>query len=257
MGRPLEGVTVVVTRPREQSGDLLAILEARGAVPLLAPAIRTSAAPGSRLARAANDLAEGAFAWAVFTSRAGVEAVLARLNGRPLRASVAAVGDGTASTLRQFGVEPDLVPSTFTTTALARAMPEGSGRVLLARADIAPEGMEGDLERKGWTPVRVDAYRTSFARRLPSAVGRAILEGAVDAVTFTSASTVTGFTVVASEALAEAPRRPRVVCIGPVTARAAREAGWHVDAVAGPHTIEGLVVALQRLFAERPRRRER
>ena len=79
----------------------------------------------------------------------------------------------------------------------------------------------------------------------------------MDAVTFTSASTVTGFTVVASEALAEAPRRPRVVCIGPVTARAAREAGWHVDAVAGPHTIEGLVVALQRLFAERPRRRER
>ena len=257
MGRPLEGVTVVVTRPSEQSGDLLGMLEARGAVPLLAPAIRTSGAPGSRLARAADELAAGGFAWAVFTSRAGVEAVMERLNGRPLRASVAAVGDGTATALRRLGVEPDLVPSTFTTAALARAMPKGTGRVLLARADIAPEGMESELERKGWTPFRVEAYRTSFAHRLPAGVGRAIREGSVDAVTFTSASTVTGFAGVATGALAEAPRRPRVVCIGPVTARAARETGWRVDAVARPHTIEGLVAALERLFAERPRRPER
>jgi uroporphyrinogen-III synthase len=53
------------------------------------------------------------------------------------------------------------------------------------------------------------------------------------------------------------PRRPKVVCIGPVTARAARRAGLPVDALARPHTIEGLVAALERVLhpseAERSR----
>jgi len=44
------------------------------------------------------------------------------------------------------------------------------------------------------------------------------------------------------------------VCIGPVTSRAAREAGLRVAAVARPHTIQGLVAAVGR--AVRPRRRE-
>src|SRR5207245_1090002 len=73
-------------------------------------------------------------------------------------ASVAVVGDGTAGALRDRGVEPALVPGTFTTEALGRAMPTGTGRVLLARADIAPDGLQGALSAKGWTPVRVDAY---------------------------------------------------------------------------------------------------
>ena len=46
-----------------------------------------------------------------------------------------------AGALRRFGVEADLVPPTFTTAALGRAFPRGSGRVLLARADIAPDGL--------------------------------------------------------------------------------------------------------------------
>ena len=61
--------------------------------------------------------------------------------------------------------DPDLVPATFTTIGLARAFPRGSGRVLCARADIAPEGLEDALAAKGWSPTRVDAYRT----RMPSA----------------------------------------------------------------------------------------
>ena len=39
--------------------------------------------------------------------------------------------------------------------------------------------------------------------------------------------------------------RPLVVCIGPVTADRARASGLPVDAEADPHTIEGLVAALE------------
>jgi uroporphyrinogen-III synthase len=261
--RTLDGRVIVITRARPEAGRLAAELERRGATPLVAPAIRIEPAPSEDLDRALRDLAGGAFEWVVLTSRAGVRAVTGRLRRLGLwpaaagRSKVAAVGAGTAGALREQGVEPDLVPATFTTEALAEAMPAGRGRVLLARADIAPEALETVLAAKGWTTVRVDAYRTAPARRMPPEAARALDAGAVDAVTFTSASTVRGFVGMAgprAKLLREGDGRPRVVCIGPVTARQAVEAGLPVDAVASPHTIEGLVAAVERALGEGGRR---
>ncbi len=129
--------------------------------------------------------------------------------------------------------------------------------MLLARADIAPEGLEAVLREKGWTPVRVDAYRTELASEMSKKAAWALRKGEVDAVTFTSASTVRGFVGMGGAgAMGEALRSPRIVCIGPVTADHARAEGLPVDAVAHPHTIEGLVAALERLFAPGPRHRK-
>jgi uroporphyrinogen-III synthase len=258
----LSGRVVLVTRPPEQSEELTRILVERGATVLSAPAIELAPAPRRPLERAAKELVAGSFEWAVFTSRAGVEAVaavLARL-GRGLdeiACRFAAVGDGTARSLESFGAKTDLVPSTFTTSALGRAMPRGSGRVLLARADIAPVGLEESLVRKGWTPVRVDAYRTRRASRLPGEAARALRAGTIDAVTFTSASTVEGFEDAARSLVEAGVAMPRAVCIGPVTAAAARRAGFNVVAVARPHTIEGLVVALERAMRPQGRKETR
>src|SRR5439155_9387001 len=100
--------------------------------------IDISRARSALLHRAAKELAGGAYAWVVFTSRAGVEAVLEAMRpNRSIHARVAAVGEGTAGALRAWGIRPAVVPRTFTTEALGRAMPPGSGQVLLARADIA------------------------------------------------------------------------------------------------------------------------
>jgi uroporphyrinogen-III synthase len=123
--------------------------------------------------------------------------------------------------------------------------------VLCARADIAPEGLEEALTAKGWTPTRVDAYRTRMPRSLPREAREALRDGRVDAVTFTSASTVRGFV----GALGPVRGTPKVVCIGPVTAREARARGLSVAAVAKPHTMEGVVDALERVFTARGRSR--
>jgi uroporphyrinogen-III synthase len=190
----------------------------------------------------------------VFTSPKTVEVWFAR--ARTLRiarivARVAAIGNGTAQALGAHGRKPDLVPGTFTTEALGRAFPRGKGRVLLPRADIAPPDLEDALRAKGWRPVRVTAYRTTVPRSLPAGASRALEQGRVDAIVFTSASTVDGFVE-----LVGVVRGPKVACIGPVTARAARDAGFRVHAVARPHNVEGLVAALERLLAaNRPSRR--
>lgn len=241
---PLAGRVVLVTRPKEQSTALVRELRARSARAIVAPAIEIAPARSAALTAALRELARGEFAWVTLTSRATVAMLRDRLDApRDVRARVAAIGEGTAEAFRRWTRrEPDLIPPTFTTTGLARAFPRGNGRVLCARADIAPDGLEDTLAAKGWDPVRVDAYRTRFPRSLPAAARTALREGTVDAVTFTSASTVRGFV----HALGAVKGTPKVVCIGPVTAKEAREHGFTVAAVARPHTAEGLVAALER-----------
>jgi uroporphyrinogen-III synthase len=246
--KPLAGRTVVVTRPRPEADELAKALRRKGAKPVIAPGIELAPVRSAALTKALAELSDGAFAWVTLTSPRTVRALSERLSPGDVRARVAAVGEGTAEAFRRWGRrDPDLVPKAFTTEALGRAFPRGSGRVLTPRADVAPEGLEAVLERKGWRPTRVDAYRTRPARRLPPEARTALRDGHVDAVTFTSASTVGGFL----GAVGDVRGNPRVVCIGPVTARAARQHGLHVHAVASPHTMEGLVAAVERALTPR------
>ncbi len=213
---------------------------------IVAPTIEIAPVRSAALTRALQDLSHGRFEWIVLTSRATVEMLASRL-ARPseVRAKVAAIGDGTGKAFRTWARRtPDLMPETFTTAGLARAFPRGTGRVLCARADIAPAGLEDALAAKGWAPVRVDAYRTRLARSLPPDARAALRDGVVDAITFTSASTVRGFV----GAMGVVRGDPKVVSIGPVTAKEAREHGLRVSAVARPHTIDGLVAALERVL---------
>jgi uroporphyrinogen-III synthase len=239
----LAGRTVLVTRPREQSETLVRELERRGARAIVAPTIELVAVRSAALTRALRDLADGRYAWITLTSRQTVEVLASRIGPADVRARVAAIGDGTADAFRSWtGREPDLVPRAFTTAALGRAFPSGSGRVLCARADIAPAGLEDALAAKGWSPERVDAYRTRMPPRLPLEAREALANGEVDAITFTSASTVRGFV----GAVGRVKGAPKVVSIGPVTSKEARAHGLPVHAVARPHTIEGVVAALER-----------
>ena len=259
----LAGRRVLVTRPTDEAAELSARLRDRGAEPIEAPTIEIRRVAGDALERldaAARDLADGRFAWVVFTSVRAVDAVLGRLAAQGygpfpsvVRAARAAIGPATADRLRDAGIEPDLVPEVFTTQGLAEAFPAGRGRVLTPRADVAPDGLEAALAAKGWDPLRVDAYRTVFPDALPSEAARALGSGAVDAIAFTSASTVRGFVRVTA-----VPAGAAVVCIGPVTASACEASGIPVAAVADPHTVDGLVMALERHFGgsggKQPRR---
>jgi uroporphyrinogen III methyltransferase / synthase len=235
----------LVTRPEDQSRTLVRAIRSRGGRALSAPAIAIAPARSAALTLALRRLAAGRYEWITLTSQASVEMLATRLEGpSDVRAKVAAIGDGTSTAFHRWAHrDPDLVPSSFTTEALARAFPRGQGAVLCARADIAPEGMEDALAAKGWSAERVDAYRTKLARSLPAPARQALRDGRVDAVTFTSASTVRGFV----NAVADVRGAPKVVCIGPVTAREARQHGFRVHAVASPHTIEGVVGALERV----------
>src|SRR2546423_6038339 len=119
------------------------------------------------------------------------------------------------------------------------AFSRGPVRVLLARAEAARDVLPEGLAEKGYTVDVLPVYRTVTAAPDPAALAQ--VRDRVDAITFTSSSTVTNFCD-AVGALSDP--QPLVVSIGPITSQTARERGLRVDAEADPHTIEGLVTEL-------------
>jgi uroporphyrinogen III methyltransferase / synthase len=253
--RPLLGWRVVVTRTRQQASELSIALGNAGAAAIELPTIAVvdAADGGAQLRAAAGKL--GSYSWVAFTSANAVDRLFAEV--RDARAfggvKVAAIGDATARALRGRGIVPDLVPGEFVSDALAEAFPlapvgdSGAARpvaerVLLPQAALARDVLARVLRGKGFEVDVVEAYRTIRPEPAPELLA-AVHEA--DAVTFTASSTVTGWV----ELLGRAALPPVVACIGPITAKTAREAGIEVTVEATEHSIHGLVAALSEYAA--------
>lgn len=260
--RPLSGKRVLVTRTAEQGRAMAAMLRERGAEPVLVPMIELH--PPEDLApvhRAAHEL--GSYAWVAFTSENGVRAffdVLAAdgLDARAFgKSRVAVIGPGTAAALAAHGVHADVVAKEFRGEGLAKAMLDAMGadakgaRVLVARAKQARAALPDALRGAGCVVEVIATYETRPAPRAVTERCRALLEGGrVDAVTFTSASTVHGFcdAVGADAAVLLAKSSALVASIGPITTEAASAFGIKVHATATAYTLEGLLMAMEAAF---------
>ncbi len=256
----LAGKRIVVTRAANQADELDDLLRSRGAEPLSYPciAIAPPADTGS-LDAALRGLVSGEFAWLVLTSRNTVAVLAERLKALELtlhnlrQVSLAAVGTSTAEAAeRELGWRAELVPGEFVAAALAAALVErlrSGDRVLLCQADIARPVLADALRAAGADVTSVVAYRTvtgSGGIDLPALLAA----GHVDAITFTSASTVRSLL----QRLAAEGGRPAdladvcIACLGPITADAARKLGMTVHVLPVEHTIPALVEALEAHF---------
>ncbi len=241
--RPLFGRTIVITRAREQASALRARLELLGAEVIELPTIDLEP-----LDFTLPDLAQ--LSWLVLTSANGVDAFFDRgltPTGRDARAlanlRVAAIGPGTAAALERRGIRADLVPERFVAESLLAGFPDPeleSERVLVARAEQARDVLPEGLADRGYLVEVLPVYRTVRAVPAPEELAR-VQEGAVDAITFTSSSTVTGFV----DLVGPLPDpQPLVVSIGPITSQTAVDRGIKVGVEADPHSVDGLIDAL-------------
>jgi len=260
--RPLHGKRILVTRAREQASGLVDLLRAKGADPIEFPVIRIARLEDySTLDRALQNAGE--YDWIVFTSINAIPIVAERLRALDLdarifhHARIAVLGPATANALREhLGLRADFVP----TEAVAEAMlaqwpgdPDLTGkRVLFPRAKEAREILPEQLTARGATVDLIPVYETRFDGDGADDVRRLLQEGRVDAVTFTSASTVQNF----AQAVATASQTPTaivgktpLIAIGPVTADAAQALDLPIHSVAEEHTIPGLVAALEKLWS--------
>jgi uroporphyrinogen-III synthase len=105
-----------------------------------------------------------------------------------------------------------------------------------------------DLARRGAEVTDLVAYRTapvSPESPVVQTLYRMLLDGKIDAVTFTSPSAVQRFaTLLGAEQAADLLNPTVVAAIGPVTAAAAAELGITPTIVPLTYTVDGLVQAL-------------
>ena len=257
----LRGRRIVVTRSEGQASALVERLRVLGADVVACPTIAIR--PPEHVApldEAVRTLA--GFDWVVFTSANAVYSVTERLlqsGGAPGTIGlvrVAAVGAATHRALLRHGVTATLVPERFTSTALVEAMGDVRDlRVLLPRSDLADATLPDALRARGARVQAVIAYRTVPADDLAS-LGERLAQEAMDAIVFTSPSTVRYFLngLQPARPLAD-EARPAIICIGPTTAGAVRElvGALAVDAVAETHDDDGLVHAIVRWSRAHPR----
>jgi uroporphyrinogen-III synthase len=225
-GEGLEGqgsqpLRVVVTRAADQARPLAERLAGLGCEVVLCPLIRVEPLGEGPLDVSGYD-------WVVVTSPNGAAELARRVVSPPRR--IAAIGPGTAEELREWGLEPELVPAVSTQEGLLAELPRPHGRVLLAAAEGARRLLADELGADF-----VALYRTVELRPDAPPAG--------DLALLASPS--------AARALAATGARLPVVAIGPQTAAAAREHGLDVLAEAQTHDLEGLVSAVERLLPSR------
>ena len=236
--QPLAGRRIVVTRP--EAKPLADELERLGAEVTIVPLIEIRA-PEDR--RALEDAVARMpdYDWIVLTSVNGVAAVSAGLVGLA-GPRVAAVGPVTADAIRERGVEPAFVASRASED-IAGGLGDVSGRrILLPQADIADQHLPAELRGKGAEVDVVTAYRTVHVE--PPMWGILPMRIA-DAVVLASGSACRSLA-----AAGGAGGGAMLVCIGPKTAKVAREVGLKVGLVADETTADGIIRALVDHFGE-------
>lgn len=239
--RCLGGRQILVTRPRRVSSSLADKLRFYGAQVIELPSIRTQMiSPNPRLKEALEGLGKSGEEWLVFTSPAGVLDFFRQLReqkmdirsifGGSWQMKVGAIGSATARELESHGIQADVVPDVFCAKALgegiAQAAQTGS-HVTVVRAAEGSEELIPPLLAAGLTVDDVPLYETVYEthEQVREKIQDLFAAGAIDAVTFTSASTVKGF--VQGVGLSDY-RHVTAVCIGEQTAKEAARLGMRV-----------------------------
>jgi uroporphyrinogen-III synthase len=231
-GGGLAGLTVVVTRPAEQAGALVRLLEEQGARAVVMPLIEAvDVASPAEIDAAIAEL--GPTDWLAVTSVHAAGRVAGAAGRSPCR--VAAVGRTTAAALPRV----DLVPTDQSAVGLLAVFPAAPerGRAVVAQASGGAPTLCDGLVGLGWRAVRLD---THISRSVVPDARQQLAARSADAVIFTSGSQARAWVEVFGTT---APAL--VATLGRETERNAEACGLKVDAVATDHSLSGVVRALQ------------
>lgn len=234
-GRPLFGKRIVVTRAREQAGQLTEMLTAQGAEVIELPFI--SVEPhfdGQRVSEVLAGIA--VYEWVIFTSANGVKNFFdlfykayddIRCLG-PMR--IAAVGAATAREIEKHKLKVDLIPKKANADALAQELIENEGvesvQILVVTGNQNRESLVQRLESDEGRAIvdTLPVYKTSKTDLSHNPAAERFRKEGANAVLFTSSSTVKSF-VEQHAALTLEPdaRKPAFGSIGPLTSKTLKE----------------------------------
>ncbi len=242
---PLQGMRVILTRPKELISVLAEKLRVKGAEVLELPAIDTVPIENNQRLWDCFQRLE-AYHWIAFTSQVGVRIFFEQMERQKTdirklsKAKFAVIGEGTKKALRERGIYADLMPEVYDGESLGRllAREEIKGQqILIPRAEKGNEALIPILEKAGARVEDVAVYQTVYRECRSISVKEEIGKGTTDLVVFTSSSTVKGFVAVAGGI---DYTKIKAACIGRQTADTAKSYGMKCY-VAKKATLDSLV----------------
>jgi uroporphyrinogen-III synthase len=234
---------------------MVQLLNKRGAIPVLYPCIEIIPPEDmgeldSALLRASTN----EFDWLVITSANTVEAIADRLDALEITLGdlhIAAIGPKSAESAREhLAREVHFVSSEYVAEALVDEIEMTTGqRILLPQSELARPILADRLIERGAVVSAVVAYRTVIGQGGED-VPSLLAAGQIEAITFTSASTVQFFLARLKDEGADIAALDGIclAAIGPVTARALREVSLPVAQTPSTYTVPALVIALEEYF---------
>jgi uroporphyrinogen III methyltransferase/synthase len=256
----LAGRKILITRARDQSGEFATRLKNLGAEVIEFPTIEI--VPPLRwkeLDRAIDRL--NSYDWVLFTSANGVNLFWQRFREKgkrrlPLSLKICAIGPATAQQLKEKKTSVDYMPKEFVAESILKGfdkMEIRGKRILLARAKKARDVLPRGLREMGAEVDVVEVYRTVKPKGGSKRLKKILAEETIDAVTFTSSSTVDHFVeLLKKEDLKQLFKKIAIACIGPVTAKTAKEWGMRVQIQPREYTVPALIQAIAAYFASHP-----
>ena len=241
--RILGGKQFLVTRPRQNSSALAKRLRNLGAQVIEMPSIHTVAIdPNERLKKALGEIQHSEKEeWFVFTSPIGVHVFfeqlekeawdMRRLFAGKAQIKIAAIGSATAAALKEHGLFADIVPKIYNAGELGKTLAENISEysaVTIFRAEEGSLELLPPLMETGVPVNDIALYRTEYevSSLLRHKIEKMFPKEEIDAVTFTSASTVKGFVKAIKNVELQ---NVSAVCIGEQTAAEARKYGMKIQ----------------------------
>ena len=251
------GKRILITRAREQSGEFAALLKKMGAEVIELPTIEI--APPLRWKELDRVLLQlRSYDWLIFTSANGVHFFWERLKekgkvGLPSSMKVCAIGPATAKQLGKKKISVDYLPKEFIAESILDGFQKKfikGKRILLARAQKARDILPKGLRKMGAKVDVVAVYRTVKPKGGSKRLRQLLADGKIDVITFTSSSTVNHFVdLLKKENIKKWLKGMVIACIGPVTAKTARDWGMKVQIQPKQYTIPGLTRAIAEYFS--------
>ena len=259
MSAPLDGLTIVVTRPAAQATPFVDLATQAGARCIRFPAIAIERVPLP--ADTLDEVARNRWDWAIYTSTNAVDAVSDALGGQlPAARRSAAVGRATARALERSGVDVALRPHTADSEGLL-ASPDllavAGAHVLLVKGVGGRDVLRETLTSRGAHVRPLEVYRRQ--RCEPTHEARAQLHAALverDArcvVAVTSAEVLEALLQLVEGTDAPLLRSRPLLLPGSRVAATARRLGWSGPLVqAATAEDDEMLRAVQQFAATRP-----
>jgi len=246
---PLSGTRSAICGTAAFCHKLVGKLARRGVETLSLPYVRIQPLPEAapkavRLLEQTNVL--------VFTGRNAIELFLAELDrqGRDIRSlsghKIAVIGPGTAAALRHHHLQPDWIPAEYSSEGLGRLLCRTCSEddtLLIPRAEKGNSVLADMLTAAGIPFEEIALYDTVLDPAFPlEKLTAASEDPTIWHWVFASAEGVRLF----FQAGGTIPPHAPVVCIGPYTAQALREAGVSNIIVSEESSADGLAETLER-----------